>query len=95
MIVMLTALEENQKKKADQYWPEENKTLVISDSIILGKLCCHVKYSKVLLFVTSILFYFFFQEEATKLFSEHVSSSYPGTYYQRSGVTSLTSETDD
>ena len=36
---MLTALEENNKKKADQYWPDEqNKTQTISDSIELGRL---------------------------------------------------------
>ena len=35
---MLTALGENNKKKADQYWPDEqNKTQTISDSIELGR----------------------------------------------------------
>ena len=37
--MMLTALEEKNKKKADQYWPdEENKTLAISDAIELGRI---------------------------------------------------------
>ena len=36
---MLTSLEENYEKKADQYWPDEqNKTQTISDSIELGRL---------------------------------------------------------
>ena len=38
MIVMLTALEEKNKKKADQYWPDEdNKDQTISDNIQLGR----------------------------------------------------------
>ena len=35
---MLTALEEKNKKKADQYWPDEdNKDQTISDNIQLGR----------------------------------------------------------
>ena len=35
---MLTALEEKNKKKADQYWPDEdNKDQIISDNIQLGR----------------------------------------------------------
>ena len=39
VIVMLTALEESKKKKADQYWPDDqNKTKIISKDIILGRI---------------------------------------------------------